>query len=189
MDWWANLLQGGISAVIGGIVAALTAWAVVAGTGRQAHRQALIIDARNAARTLIRDTEALMRAVMRLSRSPERRDRREWLLQLDEARVAFFNSCAVNIATIAAVDEGFEQRLFRLMNEIHEEMTGFKPPWMHSRSWRGAQRRMAGRPDPERRTPRFETLTGTLVEELTMWLAGRRPVPSNPPPRTRRQDQ
>ncbi|MGN9784933.1 hypothetical protein ACTMTF_26115 [Nonomuraea sp. ZG12] len=171
MDWWANLLQGAISAVIGGVVAALTAWAVVAGTGRQAHRQALVIDARNAARTLIQDTEKLMRSVMRLARVPGPRDQREWLLQLDEARITFFNRYVIHMATIQATDEKFALRLSELMDQIYEEMKGFQPPWAHSRSWRRAQRRMAGQPSPVRERSRFETLTGTLVEELTAWLA------------------
>jgi hypothetical protein len=48
-SWWGNLLQGGISAIIGGLVAALTAWAVVAATRRHERRSALEIEARRAA--------------------------------------------------------------------------------------------------------------------------------------------
>ncbi len=48
-SWWGNLLQGGVSAIIGGMVAALTAWAVVTVTRRNERRSALEIEARRAA--------------------------------------------------------------------------------------------------------------------------------------------
>ncbi|WP_157254715.1 hypothetical protein [Nonomuraea typhae] len=47
--WWANLLQGALSAIIGGVVAAVTAWGVVAATRRHDRRTLLEVEARNAA--------------------------------------------------------------------------------------------------------------------------------------------
>ncbi|WP_157255171.1 hypothetical protein [Nonomuraea typhae] len=47
--WWPNLLQGAFSAIIGGVVAAITAWGVVVATRRHDRDTLLEIEARNAA--------------------------------------------------------------------------------------------------------------------------------------------
>ncbi|MFI6530809.1 hypothetical protein ACIBHY_00095 [Nonomuraea sp. NPDC050547] len=56
VDWWANLLQGAISSVIGGIVAALTAWYVVQATIRHERALTETSAARESAHTFIRLT-------------------------------------------------------------------------------------------------------------------------------------
>ncbi|MCA2229036.1 hypothetical protein [Nonomuraea aurantiaca] len=47
--WWGKLLQGALSAVIGGVVAAVTAWAVVLASRRYERRAALEVEARTCA--------------------------------------------------------------------------------------------------------------------------------------------
>ncbi|GGW83819.1 hypothetical protein GCM10010350_80780 [Streptomyces galilaeus] len=46
--WWGLPLQGALSAMLGGVVAALTAWAVVPATHRRQQQAALLAEARRA---------------------------------------------------------------------------------------------------------------------------------------------
>ncbi|MEV4020622.1 hypothetical protein AB0J35_60115 [Nonomuraea angiospora] len=63
IDWWANLLQGAVSAMLGGVVAALTAWGVVKATKRNERKLARELDARVAARELIVELNELINKI------------------------------------------------------------------------------------------------------------------------------
>jgi hypothetical protein len=93
--WWANLLQGALSAVIGGIVAALTAWAVVVATRRYERRVALEIEARTSAIEfflLLADIDTqLTRAIDNRAALPHITESKEWTLSALKAEIAMFS--------------------------------------------------------------------------------------------------
>ncbi|GAA5057586.1 hypothetical protein HNP84_000524 [Thermocatellispora tengchongensis] len=93
--WWANLLQGALSAVIGGIVAAITAWAVVTATRRHERRAALEIEARTSAIEfflLLADIDTqLTKALDNQATVPHITDSKEWTLKALKAEIAMFS--------------------------------------------------------------------------------------------------
>ncbi|HEV2779992.1 MAG TPA: hypothetical protein VGX25_11410 [Actinophytocola sp.] len=88
-------MQGGISAVIGGMVAALTAWGVVSATRRHDRRFALEGEARDAAiklfLMLIEIQPSLMQTVKEGTPQPRRTDTRDWALIVLTAEIAMFS--------------------------------------------------------------------------------------------------
>lgn len=93
--WWPNLLQGAVSAVIGGVVAALTAWAVVSATRRHDRRFAIEREARTAALNLFvllgEIQTNLTRAAEEGVAVPRLTSSGEWGLNVLTAEVAIFS--------------------------------------------------------------------------------------------------
>lgn len=93
--WVANLLQGALSAVIGGIVAAMTAWAVVAATRRHERQAALEIEARTSAIEfflLLADIDIrLTKALDDGAALPHITDGKEWTVNALKAEIALFS--------------------------------------------------------------------------------------------------
>lgn len=93
--WWANLLQGGVSAVVGGVVAALTAWAVVSATRRHERRFAVEREARGAALNLFVMLGEIQTSLTRTATEgvtlPRTTDSRDWALTVLTAEVAMFS--------------------------------------------------------------------------------------------------
>jgi hypothetical protein len=92
--WWGVLLQGTISAVVGGIVTALTAWAVVAATRRHDRHSALHAEARAAAVRMFHMTgelhQALQRALVDDDAQLPNTDDRDWLVNATSLEIAMF---------------------------------------------------------------------------------------------------
>jgi hypothetical protein len=92
--WWGVLLQGSISAMVGGVVAALTAWGVVAATRRHERRAALRMEARRAAVQMFQMTCELHQALQRVLEDNDApvptADGREWLVNATGLEVAMF---------------------------------------------------------------------------------------------------
>ncbi|MFG6192289.1 hypothetical protein [Nonomuraea sp. JJY05] len=93
--WWGNLLQGALSAVIGGIVAAITAWAVVMATRRYERQAALEIEARANAIDfflLLADIDIqLTRALDHGTVLPHITDSKDWTLNALKTEIAMFS--------------------------------------------------------------------------------------------------
>jgi hypothetical protein len=93
--WWANLLQGALSAVIGGIVAAITAWGVVVATRRHERRVALEIEARASAIEfflLLADIDVqLTRSLDNGTALPHITDSKNWTVSALKAEIALFS--------------------------------------------------------------------------------------------------
>lgn len=91
--WWGILLQGSFSAVVGGIVAALTAWAVVAATRRHERHSAVRAEARAAAVRMFHMTgeiqQALQRALVDDAPLPTANGR-DWLVNATSLEIAMF---------------------------------------------------------------------------------------------------
>ncbi|MFB4273382.1 hypothetical protein [Nonomuraea sp. GTA35] len=86
VDWWANLLQGAISSVVGGIVAALTAWYVVRVTIRHERSLTESSAARESAYTFIRLTHRVAKLMCTPFQPPPDYDElgtvlSDWLLE------------------------------------------------------------------------------------------------------------
>jgi len=93
--WWGVLLQGALSAVIGGGVAALTAWAVVSITRRNDRRAAIEKEARASAIqmlfTCMTIMEMLTRALEHGTDLPEITAGREWGVSALATEIAMFS--------------------------------------------------------------------------------------------------
>lgn len=93
--WWGVLLQGTISAVAGGIVAALTAWAVVAATRRHDRRSALQAEARAAAVRMYHMADELHQALQGSDDDIDAllpaTDGRDWLVNATSLEIAMFS--------------------------------------------------------------------------------------------------
>lgn len=93
--WWPNLLQGAVSAVIGGVVAALTAWGVVIATRRHERRLDIEREARTAALNLLFELGGIWMKLTRAAKGgatlPPITDGREWGLSVFAAEVAMFS--------------------------------------------------------------------------------------------------
>ncbi|MBB3726563.1 hypothetical protein [Nonomuraea dietziae] len=93
--WWGNLLQGALSAVIGGVVAALTAWAVVTATRRHERQAALEIEARTSAVDfflLLADMDIqLTKALDSGVALPRMTEGRDWTVKALKAEIAMFS--------------------------------------------------------------------------------------------------
>jgi hypothetical protein len=93
--WWPNLLQGAVSAVIGGLVAALTAWGVVAATRRHERRLDIEREARTAALNLLFELGGIGMKLTQVAKDgatlPRITDSREWGLPVFAAEVAMFS--------------------------------------------------------------------------------------------------
>ncbi|GII04325.1 hypothetical protein [Planobispora takensis] len=94
-SWWGNLLQGGLSAVIGGIVAAVTAWAVVTATKRHDRRIALESEARGSGISLMLYLGAvsghLDKALENGTPVPVITTTPDWLTNVIRAEIAMFS--------------------------------------------------------------------------------------------------
>jgi hypothetical protein len=92
--WWGVLLQETIPAVVGGIVAALTAWAVVTATRRHDRHRTLRAEARTAAVRMFHMTgefqQALKRAVLDEDAPLPTADGRDWLVNATSLEIAMF---------------------------------------------------------------------------------------------------
>lgn len=93
--WWGLLLQGALSAVVGGVVAALTAWAVVTATHRHQQRALLLTEARRAAVEML---QLAGRFLGMLERAREDRglpvpntEGSDWLVAASSAEIAMFS--------------------------------------------------------------------------------------------------
>ncbi|MGH3801837.1 MAG: hypothetical protein ACRDTD_17230 [Pseudonocardiaceae bacterium] len=93
--WWGNLLQGAVSALIGGVVAALTAWGVVSATRRHDRRVAIEREARSAALNLFVLLGEIQTTLTRAANSgsvlPRTTQGKEWALTVLTAEVAMFS--------------------------------------------------------------------------------------------------
>jgi hypothetical protein len=123
--WWPNLLQGAVSAVIGGVVAALTAWGVVAASRRHERRLDIEREARKAAFELLFQLGSIR---MKLSRvgshgttlPPITTDKAEWGLPVFAAEVAMFS-------LDQRVGAAFSQAIGRLRRRL-EAVEGIAEP-------------------------------------------------------------
>lgn len=93
--WWPNLMQGAVSAVIGGVVAALTAWAVVAAGRRHERRLALEFEARASAIELFVMLAAVDTSLRHLvengTRLPNVTESSQWAINVLRAEVAMYS--------------------------------------------------------------------------------------------------
>ncbi|MCW2879477.1 MAG: hypothetical protein JWQ95_3577 [Sphaerisporangium sp.] len=158
-DWWANLLQGALSAMIGGVVAALTAWAVVTITARQTRRQAAQQNAVHAAQALTADLYALVEAVFTIEPWRRRRssaDRR----RLATAIVRFFTFSLTRQAVINAWDPAFADQMLQrhaaIENILVKENEGIG--LAARRQW------------SEEDVNQFDRLGSQFFRELRVWL-------------------
>ncbi|KAB2350006.1 hypothetical protein [Actinomadura rudentiformis] len=92
--WWGVLLQGTISAVVGGLVAALTAWAVVSATRRHERHTALRAEARASAVRMYHLAGEMYGALCRLADGEAvpvpTTEGREWLVNATGLEIAMF---------------------------------------------------------------------------------------------------
>lgn len=93
--WWGVLLQGALSAMIGGGVAALTAWAVVSITRRNDRRSAIEAEARTSAIQMLFTCMTIMgmltRALEDSTDLPEITKGREWGVSALATEIAMFS--------------------------------------------------------------------------------------------------
>ncbi|MFC4119885.1 hypothetical protein [Nonomuraea zeae] len=111
MNWWANLLQGAISAVISGVVAALTAWLVVRATRQNDRRLALEMESRAAAMRLIGACSALIDRFSSISDD-------QWAAEGPALSVSFHADVLSAAACIASVDVTFADQLVKDLEDV-----------------------------------------------------------------------
>ncbi|RZU20045.1 hypothetical protein EV645_2266 [Kribbella rubisoli] len=119
---WSNLLQGLGSAVVSGLVAALTAYLVVRWTHKSEMRVATEMDARSVVRSLTADSLKVLADVQELINQPigEVAERlRRLQVEVRLCRMRFGTAFNINFPTIALVDEAFVlDTMSPLVNEI-----------------------------------------------------------------------
>jgi hypothetical protein len=124
--WWGLLLQGALSAVVGGIVAALTAWAVVAATHRHQQRALLLTEARRAAVEMLqlagRFLSMLERARDDRGRPVPNTEGSDWLVAASSVEIAMF-SLPGDIAARISHDLGAARRALEVLNAGAEPAT------------------------------------------------------------------
>ena len=93
--WWGVLLQGCLAAVVGGVVAALTAWAVVMATHRYERRLALVMEARGAAVRMFQLVAEYSSALDLAAHDPDAvlptAQTRDWLVTATSVEIAMFS--------------------------------------------------------------------------------------------------
>lgn len=154
-DWWANLLQGALSAVVGGLVAALTAWAVVMGTNRHERRHTAQQNAVSAAQAALAEIDILFTSVLAIRPWKHRIIDGEWKRELNAANSRFLIRTRGHRAVIRSIDMAFADRMDDLRMAIikaapHDEDD-------HVR-WRGQD---AGR---------FFEAGQRFIHEISQWL-------------------
>ncbi|HEU5353223.1 MAG TPA: hypothetical protein VFU65_02120 [Actinocrinis sp.] len=119
--WWGILLQGSVAAVVGGLVAALTAWAVVSATHRSEQRLALIVEARRAAVQMYLFAGECYRVLRRAARDPEVKpptaDTPEWWISASTVEIAMF-SLEGAIGAQISQDLGDLRRSLEMLNAV-----------------------------------------------------------------------
>ena len=155
VDWWANLFQGALSAMLGGAVAALTAWGVVTATGRQLRRQAARSNALSAAQGAIEEMQIFFASVQSTEPWKRRVSVSKRQQQLLVAGTRFLTRTTAHMATIAAIDREFAERMTELKNAIGEDM----PHACDGRLGRWARR---GRPSVLRQRTAFRPGNATV---------------------------
>jgi hypothetical protein len=127
---WPNLMQGLGSAIVSGLVAALTAYLVVHLTHRSNMRAATEMDARSAFRDLNAEWLKVISDIQEtLDRSPDDPEERMQALRsnLDLVRIRFSAAFNVSFATIALVDREFALDTLvagvKQVNELFAEAT------------------------------------------------------------------
>jgi hypothetical protein len=119
---WLNLMQGLGSSVVGGLVAAFTAYLVVRWTHKSNMRAATEMDARSVVRSLTTDSLKVVTDVQELINQPigevsERLPRLKVEVRL--CRMRFGTAFNVNFPAVALVDKGFVMTTMSpLVNEI-----------------------------------------------------------------------
>ncbi len=156
-DWWANLLQGALSAVIGGVVAALTAWAVVTMTARRAQRQTTYQNAVLACQALAEEINVLGQVVFttepwRWRRASAQRG------PLMAAVGRFFILSHTHQAVIGAWDPALAERLLQRHIAIQEVLTRGQGLGIVARRWTEAD------------VDQFNDTLNQLFSELRRWL-------------------
>jgi hypothetical protein len=124
---WPNLLQGLGSSIIGGLVAALTAYLVVRWTHQSNLRAATELDARAVVRSLTTDSLKVLEDVQVLIRQPfeEVADRlRRLVVEIRLCRIRFATAFNVNYATIAMVDSDFVTKTLSPL--VHQVVESFE---------------------------------------------------------------
>jgi hypothetical protein len=146
-DWWASLLQGVISAVVGGAVAALTAWAVVSATRRHERRIAMEKEARTAALNffvMLGEIQShLACAVRTRAVVPLITDTKDWALNALTVEVAMFS-----------LDEVFGARISQDIGDLRRALEQVED---------------VDRPDPAL-VEQSVTAWQTLADRLADWL-------------------
>ncbi|WP_031488151.1 hypothetical protein [Streptomyces bicolor] len=157
-DWWANLLQGALSAMIGGLVAAVTAWAVVTFTNRHARRHAAQQNAVSAAQAALAEIDVLFTSVLAIKPWKRRLFGDDWKSELNAANSRFLIRMKGHQAVIASVDTAFADRV----NELRTAMIEAAP---HSEDdherWRGQD------------ASNFFEAGQRFIREITQWLESR----------------
>jgi hypothetical protein len=156
-DWWANLLQGALSAGIGGVVAALTAWAVVAMTARRTQRHAAHQNAVLACQALAMEVHALSQVIFtaepwRIRRASAQRG------QLIAAVSRFFILSHTHQAVIGAWDPALAQRLLQRHIELEEVLTKGQGLGLVARRWTEAD------------LEQFNLRVNQFFREVRIWL-------------------
>lgn len=156
-DWWANLLQGALSAVIGGVVAALTAWAVVTMTARRTQRQTTYQNAVLACQALAGEIHTLAQVIFtaepwRWRRASAQRG------QLIAAVSRFFTLSHTHQAVIGAWDPALAERLLQRHIAIQKVLTPGQGLGSVARRWTEAD------------VDQFNATLNQLFGELRRWL-------------------
>jgi len=157
VNWAANLTNGLYGAVIGGLVAALTAWGVFMATKRLEQQRTTELEARDATRSLILESRLLATSILdNWDEATVLRVRGEQL----RLRIMF----AAYVPAIASVDLGFASKLDSLIDDLYQRIDRIPA----DRTSEEGQARVAEVGDA----------FGRFVLALSGWLAKRRPVVS-----------
>jgi hypothetical protein len=124
--WWGLLLQGALSAVLGGVVAALTAWAVVTATHRHHQRAILLAEARKAAVEMFQLAGRYLTTLERAREDPSlpvpNTEGPDWLVAAGSVEIAMF-SLPGDIGSRISNDLGAARRALEILNNSAQRVT------------------------------------------------------------------
>jgi hypothetical protein len=124
--WWGLLLQGALSAVLGGVVAALTAWAVVTASHRHQERAILLAGARRAAVEMFHLAGRYLTMLERAREDPSlpvpNTEGPDWLIAASSVEIAMF-SLPGDIGSRISNDLGAARRALEMLNNSAQRET------------------------------------------------------------------
>jgi hypothetical protein len=124
--WWGLLLQGALSAALGGVVAALTAWGVVSATHRRQQQAALLGEARQAAIRLFHLAGGYLGMLERARADPSLpvpdTDGHDWLVAATSVEIAML-SLPGDIGRRISHDIGEARRALETLNSDGQRET------------------------------------------------------------------
>jgi hypothetical protein len=122
---WPNALQGLVSALFGGVIAALTAWWVVRLTHRHERTNAIYVNGLDSAVTIIERSHAFMRSLVDEDSSQRQREL---------ALVSWAESIQIYSAGVLALDKDFDSRFQTAMTLARDSVFSLRNPGDQSRS-------------------------------------------------------